>query len=98
MLAGATGLGGAAGAAPLSTLNIVWHREQRTFAPRGPILSSGTRNFAWHFVQMTIIREAQSAEITPRCRLTPSGKDKTMPGLRALIPPDGPDERREHPR
>ena len=51
--------GGAEGAdtepTPGGTIKTVWHREQRTFAPRAPIRSSGTLNFAWQFVQVTTI-------------------------------------------
>ena len=45
-----------AGTASASTWKMVRQREQRTFAPRAPIRSSATRNFALQFVQMTIIR------------------------------------------
>ena len=37
------------------TRKTVWHLEQRTFAPRGPIFSSATLNLAWHWLQTTII-------------------------------------------
>ncbi len=70
------------------TTNTVWHLEQRTFAPRGPIFSSGTRNFAWHFVQVTIIRIRSGIRDYTPPRLTPSGKDRNnAPKSRTYLRP-----------